>query len=126
MSHPIRRFVLSMALVCAATVAGRAQSHAGHTMSTPAPASSGQAAFATLSEVVRLLEADSTTDWSRVNIEALRVHLIDMDLVTLRSRAVRRNVTGGVVIEVTGTGDAVPAIRRMVISRPTPPWRWPR
>lgn len=32
-----------------------------------------------------MLEADSKTDWSKVDIEALRQYLIDMDNVTLRS-----------------------------------------
>jgi hypothetical protein len=44
-----------------------------------------QAAFATIADVVRKLTADSTTDWSKVNIEALRLHLIDMDDVVMRS-----------------------------------------
>ena len=34
---------------------------------------------------MRILEADPTTDWSKVNIGALREHLIDMDEVTMRA-----------------------------------------
>ncbi len=45
----------------------------------------GQSAFAALQEVVSYLMADPATDWSRVDIEALRQHLIDMDNVTLLS-----------------------------------------
>lgn len=45
----------------------------------------GQDAFAAIQEVV-LLEADPDTDWSRVDIDALRDHLIDMHLVTLYAK----------------------------------------
>jgi hypothetical protein len=34
-----------------------------------------------------MLEADPKTDWSKVNISALREHLIDMDEVTMRASA---------------------------------------
>jgi hypothetical protein len=103
----------------------RAQSHE-HTagMTHPAPGTpaatgtptqeAGQAAFAAIAEVVRVLEADSTTDWSRVNLEALRQHLRDMDRVVLDSRVVQTAVDGGVRLEVTGDGEVADAIRRML------------
>jgi hypothetical protein len=78
------------------------------------PTSSGQAAFATISEVVKMLEADSTTDWSKVNVEALRQHLIDMDAVTMRSTVQQHAVDGGIEAEVTGTGATAGAIKRML------------
>lgn len=77
------------------------------------PTSAGQAAFATISEVVRILKADPTTDWSKVNIEALRQHLIDMDEVTMRSVVAQRDIPGGFEADVTGTRRTVDAIRRM-------------
>jgi hypothetical protein len=75
---------------------------------------SGQAAFAAIAEVVKILKADSTTDWSKVNLEALRLHLIDMDNVTLRSRVRQTPTTGGLVMNVTGTPPVAAAIQRMV------------
>ena len=60
-------------------------SHSGAASSGAIP--SGQAAYATMAAIVAMLEADSTTDWSKVNIEALRQHLIVMNEVTLRARA---------------------------------------
>jgi hypothetical protein len=60
-----------------------------------------------------LLEADPTTDWRRVNIEALRRHLIDMDEVTLRADMRQRPAPGGLEGEITGTGGTTAAIRRM-------------
>lgn len=41
------------------------------------PTMPGQEAFGTIQEVVQILDADPTTDWSKVNIAALREHLIE-------------------------------------------------
>ena len=78
------------------------------------PTMAGQAAFAAIGEIVRLLKADPATDWSKVNLEALRLHLADMDLVALRSIVVQRAVPGGVEASVTGDASTVAAIRRML------------
>lgn len=77
------------------------------------PTLPGQAAFGAISEVVRMLKADPKTDWTKVNIEALRQHLIDMDEVTMRSVALQRDVPGGIEVDVTGSGRTTDAIRRM-------------
>jgi hypothetical protein len=74
----------------------------------------GQDAFGAIQEVVQLLEADPTTDWSKVNIAALREHLIDMNEVTLRAVASERALDDGVEIAVTGEGRTLQAIKRMV------------
>lgn len=120
----MRRFVLA-SLVTLSTLAPRslhAQAHE-HTpgMSHGAPAAppkeGGQAAFSALAEVVRLLDADPRTDWSKVNIEALRQHLIDMDEVTMRAAVRAEEIAGGAVFIVTGTGRTLDAIRRMTMSR---------
>lgn len=74
----------------------------------------GQAAFAAIGEIVARLEADPMTDWSKVNLEGLRQHLIDMDRVTMQSRMVQREVPGGFAADVTGTGEVTEAIRRML------------
>lgn len=73
-----------------------------------------QAAFATIAEIVKQLTADSTTDWSKVNLEALRQHLIDMDHVVMRSVVTQTSVPGGVSLDVTGAGKLPGAIRRML------------
>jgi len=80
---------------------------------TAAAPQSGQAAFAAISEVVRKLKADPGTDWSKVNIEAVRAHLIDMDDVVMRASAKATNVDGGVSLDITGTGNVAAAIKRM-------------
>jgi hypothetical protein len=83
------------------------------------PTSPGQAAFGAISEVVRMLEADPNTDWSKVNVEALRQHLIDMDEMTMRSEVAQRAVPGGIQIDVTGTGRTLDAVRRIAVSHTT-------
>lgn len=74
----------------------------------------GQSAFAAIAEVVAVLRADPNTDWSKVDIDALRNHLRDMDIVTIDSTTVSTEVEGGMRFDVTGTGDVTDAIRRMV------------
>jgi hypothetical protein len=79
-----------------------------------APSLPGQDAFGAIGEIVAMLEADPATDWSKVDIEALRRHLVDMNEVTLNAEAVSKSVDGGVEIRVTGTGRTLAAIQRMV------------
>jgi hypothetical protein len=78
------------------------------------PSMAGQDAFGTIQEIVRILEADPATDWSKVNIAALREHLIDMDEVTLRAVAAEHALDDGIEIAVTGTGRTLDAIKRMI------------
>ena len=54
------------------------------------------------------------TDWSKVNIDALRQHLIDMNEVTLRAAATPRVFDDGIEFTVTGEGRTLEAIKRMV------------
>src|SRR5512140_454543 len=79
-----------------------------------APAMSGQDAFGTIQEVVQILQADPATDWSKVNIAALRQHLIDMNEVTLHAATAERMLDNAIEIAVTGEGRTLEAIKRMV------------
>lgn len=78
------------------------------------PARPGQDAFGAIAEVVRLLEADPDTDWSRVDLERLRQHLIDMNEVVLRASVKARPVPGGLTMDITGAPRTERAIRAMV------------
>ena len=61
----------------------------------------GNDAFGTIQEVIRKLRANPHTDWSRVNLEALRQHLIDMDNFTKRVSVVsKHNIKSGVELQV--------------------------
>lgn len=75
----------------------------------------GQSAFSAIQEIVTLLMADPDTDWSRVDIEALRQHLIDMDNVTLRAAVETQDIDGGARFLATSDDPTVTAsIRAMV------------
>lgn len=109
------------AKILADTANHATMNHAAHasalaTCATAIPTSSGQAAFGAISEIVGMLKADPNTDWSRVNIEALRQHLIDMDDVTMHASMVQRNVPGGIEVDVTGAGRTAGAVRRMAMN----------
>jgi hypothetical protein len=89
-------------------------SHAAQSGSGRAPTQPGQSAFAAIEEIVALLEQEPTTDWSRVNIEALRQHLIDMDNVTLGATVLAQPIDGGMSYRMTGSGPVAGSIQRMV------------
>jgi len=78
------------------------------------PMEPGQSAFAAIQEIVGLLEADPNTEWKKVNIDALREHLVDMDAVTLHAQVTSEAVENGIRFTVTGSEPVRSSIRRMV------------
>ena len=129
----LRDLALAVAVVAFAAGGVQAQTampmdhaahHATHHAGIPAPSSGtvptmpGQDAFGAIQEIVRILEADPDTDWSKVDLEALRQHLIDMNEVTLNARAVATRVDGGARYDVSGEERTLEAIRRMVPPMP--------
>jgi hypothetical protein len=115
----MNRYTKAIAIIgitCAPRLSVAQHQHAAATSAPGVPTSAGQAAYGAISEIVTMLKADSTTDWTKVNIEALRQHLIDMDEVTMRSAAEQRNIPGGIEVDVTGAGRTLASIRRMVAS----------
>ncbi len=74
----------------------------------------GQGAFAALSEVVQVLEADPNTDWSMVNLTALRDHLIDMDVLVRDAVVAQEVLPDGVKSTVTGDAQALATAGRML------------
>lgn len=88
-----------------------------HETATGALREGGQSAFAAIQEITAALMADSATNWSKVDIEGLRQHLIDMDNVTLRSEVNSEEIDGGARFTVTSNDPAVMAsIRAMVMA----------
>ena len=87
-----------------------------HGQGVGAPSQPGQGAFAAIREIVSILEADPKTDWSRVNIDALRQHLVDMNNVTLSATVKSVPVDDGIRFEVTGEGPVRNSIRRMTMA----------
>ncbi len=78
------------------------------------PTQPGEETFGTIAEIVNILEATPDTDWSKVNIPALRKHLIDMKEVAANANAEITRLPTGVRIKVTGNGRTLEAIQRMV------------
>jgi len=110
--------VLALACMALATPANAQTEpmhhHAGMHPTGPVPTEPGQAAFGAIQEIVHLLQADPATDWSRVDIDALRQHLIDMDEVTMRAAVTKTPIDKGLRIRVTGAGRTLEAIQRMI------------
>jgi hypothetical protein len=87
------------------------RAHEGHM-----PTEAGQGAFAAIEEIVAILEADPNTDWSKVDVDALRQHLVDMNAVTLEAKVTSAPIEGGERFDVTGEGAVSDSIRRMLLA----------
>lgn len=80
----------------------------------PQPTQPGQGAFAAIGEIVEILQNDPNTDWSMVNIDALREHLVDMTRLTLGAKVEQVSVPNGVKFIVTGEADVLRAVQSMI------------
>ena len=114
---PIAALLIAAAqAVAAPAVAQMHGDHAAH-MSAGAgavPSLPGNDIFGAITEIVALLSADRATDWSRVSIDALRDHLLDMDAVARGPAPETRVVDGGIEMRILTTGPAGEAAARMV------------
>lgn len=91
------------------------KNHSQHSSSTSViPLEQGQSAFAAIAEIVSILERDPDTDWSKVNIDALRDHLIDMNALTLEAEVSVKEKNGAVVFNAKGNGNTLRALQSMV------------
>lgn len=123
----IRLALLLSALAAFSALPAAAQSAADHmkhmngmthadapTPTSALPTSPGQEAFGAIQEIEEILEADPATDWSKVDLEALRRHLIDMNAVTLAAEVKAVPTDDGMRFVVSGAGPVADSIRRMV------------
>ena len=103
--------------VAAVTATGAIAQHAhsdSNTHTSPVATEPGHAGFAAIAEITALLRSDPMTDWARVDIEALRQHLIDMDVVTRDSEVSVEKTSQGARFVVKGTGRTLLGIKAMV------------
>jgi hypothetical protein len=107
---------LAVAVVALPARTANAQSHdqAMHGGAAGGPTEPGQGAFATIQEIVAILEADPATDWEKVDLPALRQHLADMSALVLSAKVTEREIPGGFEATVSGAGRGGAAARRMV------------
>lgn len=122
MSH--RLITLGSVLVALVSLSlWAAEKHSGHTpgMNHGAmtndgvqPQEGGQATFAALIEIVAMLEQDAETDWDTVDIDDLRVHLLDMNHLILGTEATTSTIGDDQIrFDIRGTEKSIPSIHRM-------------
>ena len=116
----MEKVIAAISLACAPAGVGAQEhqhqpgaSHSGQQQSA-ALQQSGQATFAAIQEAVGKLEADPRTDWSKVSVERLRRHLVDMENVMTLAAVEAKPVDGGARFIVTGAGPGVGSIQRMI------------
>lgn len=78
------------------------------------PKEVGDAGFAAIAEIVSMLSADPKTDWSKVNINGLREHLVLMNRLVTGAKVQEQAISSGVRFNVTGSGAVLSAIQQMV------------
>ena len=80
----------------------------------------GNDAFGSIQEVIKKLNDDPNTDWSKVNIEALRAHLSDMQDMTLNIKIIsQKNIPNGVEVTIKATTPrAYGALKRVFKAHP--------
>ncbi len=106
----MKRYFLTMTLAVLFTSPVSAQhAHAPGGL----PSEIGQSTFAAIAEIVEILTNDPGTDWSAVNITALRDHLVDMDRVTTQATIIETRKEDQVVFNVSGEEGTVLSIQRM-------------
>lgn len=67
----------------------------------------GEAAFSEITRIVEILSNDKQTNWSKVNISALREHLVDMSNVTLNAKVSSEITPNGAKFYVVGNNSEV-------------------
>ncbi len=118
-NHPVRTIALLWLTFSTAAIG---QSHDNHSAgmshaqaAAELPTEAGQSAFAAIAEIVVLLEEDPHTDWSKVNIDGLRSHLVDMDRLTLSASVSTKELDSQrIQFQITGEARTLQAIQTMV------------
>ncbi|WP_282063628.1 hypothetical protein [Roseobacter litoralis] len=109
--------ILSWTLAAASTTSAQHIDHQDHgTMHATAimPTEPGDASFAAISEIVKILAQDPDTDWERVDIDALRVHLVDMTQLILGASVETAEISNGLRMTVSRSDRPGEAVSRMV------------
>lgn len=123
-TRSIAALAASTLLLWAATGYGQSSSTGNQPMSmpmhlggsgSPMPTETGQSAFAAIAEIVGILNADETTDWSKADISALRDHLVDMNMLMMGATVTQSETGNEVVFVIEGEGQVLRAIQAMAL-----------
>lgn len=106
--------LMATGLLASPAPAQTAHDHAAMMTASAGPTEPGQGAFAAIAEIVAMLRADPETDWSRVDIAALRQHLVDMDSLVTSAEVTQDDVPDGAVFHARLDGPGGAAVGRMV------------
>lgn len=123
----MHRKALLMVLVASGVLANtcafaQEMNHSAHAMHVEAkstqtlPSQPGDAGFAAIAEIVQLLARDPETPWERVDIDALRTHLVDMNQLVLAADVADEWVPDGLRMRISRAGAGGQAATRMVPS----------
>lgn len=123
MLHPLKLTTcILLLLVATAAYATEKQhnhsdgmNHSSMASNEPQPTQGGQAAFAAIIEIVGLLEQNPATNWDTVDIDLLRSHLLDMNLVMLNTTASKEVISDNTIrFTVTANESSMASVKRMV------------
>ena len=114
--------LVTLALIAVVAKEKLEMDHSKHTMkhgqhSTQGagmPREVGEAGFAAIAEIVSLLSNNPDTDWTKVNINGLRDHLVMMNQLVLGATVDEQAIDNGMHFSVTGQGEVLKAIQQMV------------
>jgi hypothetical protein len=107
---------MKLGLLSAAMMVVASGAMAQHAHTRGSPNETGQSQFAAIAEIVTLLRDDPDTNWARVDVKALRDHLVDMDNVTTGASVERTVDEMSVTFMVTGDQVVAASIQRMVLA----------
>lgn len=92
--------------------------HAGHVMAVSGasgvPSEPGDGSFAAIIEIVAMLSANPDTDWTRVDIDGLREHLVDMNQLVVGASVRSEPLPDGLRMRIGTSGRPGEAASRMV------------
>ena len=107
---------MQLSFLSAAMVFVASNAVAQHAHQLNLTSETGQSQFVAIAEIVSLLRDDPETDWSQVDIKALRDHLVDMDNVTTKALVERTVDELSATFLITGDEVAAASIQRMVLA----------
>jgi hypothetical protein len=113
--------IATFAAMAATPLAAQHADHANHmghmtaqSGASERPSEPGDGSFAAIIEIVSMLSADPGTDWTRVDIDGLREHLVDMNQLVTGASVRYEPLPAGLRMRIATSGRPGAAASRMV------------